>query len=75
MDAATMLAAIFGAMMRRVHISDQDLELTEQACRRVANQYRQGAERQANPLVRDGFLRSAEHFERIAERMKRFRNG
>jgi hypothetical protein len=28
---------------------------------------------QTNPLARDGFIRSAEHFDRIADRMIRFR--
>jgi hypothetical protein len=74
MDAGVMLAATFATMMCRIHISDEDLQLTEQACRSMAARYRRDAERQQNPLVRDGTLRSAAHFERIADRMRRFRN-
>ena len=70
-----MLAAIFATMMRRVHVSDHDLEMIEQACRSLAARYRRDAERHANPLVRDGALDSAAKFECIADRMKRFRDG
>jgi hypothetical protein len=76
MDAAVMLTALFAAMaLRRVHMSDEDLELAEMACRSLAARYRRGSERQRDPLVRDGFVRSAERLERIAGRMKAFRNG
>jgi len=52
-------------MMRRVHLSDEDLQITEQACRSLAARYRRDAERQKNPLVRDSMLASAERFERL----------
>lgn len=53
-----MLAKI-AAMLRRVHISDDDLQLTEQALRSLANRYRRTAERQSNPIVRAGFEKHA----------------
>ena len=59
--------------MRRVHISDEDLEIAEQALRRLANRYKNDARKIANPVVRDGFLENARECEAIAERMKRFR--
>jgi hypothetical protein len=69
-----MLTARFAAMvMRRIHVSDPDLEMMEEACRRVAQLYRNDGEKQENPLIRGRQLESAEKFERIAERMKRFR--
>jgi transposase len=36
-------------MMRRAHISDPDLELIEESCRRLTNLYRNDAARQGNP--------------------------
>ena len=68
-----MLRPLFAAMMRRIHVSDDDLTLIEEACRRLANRYRLESERHVNPLTKAGALESAAKFERIAERMKRFR--
>ena len=62
-------------MMRRFHVNDPDLELIEEAARRVAQLYRNDGEKQENPLIRGRQLESAEKFERIAERMKAFRAG
>jgi hypothetical protein len=62
------------AMMRRVPISDDDLELAERACRSLAATYRRGAEGQSNPSVRQLALDSAGKSERMAERMKRARS-
>jgi len=60
-------------MMRRVHISDSDLQLAEQALRAFAVRYRADAKRQQKPVVREEFEKVAAECERIAERMKRFR--
>lgn len=60
-------------MLRRVHIDDADLELAEQALRSLAVRYRNDAARQLNPIVREGFQKHAAECERIAERMRRFR--
>jgi hypothetical protein len=59
------------AMLRRVHLSDTDLELAEQSCRSLAHTYRNDAKRQTNPIVADGMLEHAERFERLAERLRR----
>jgi hypothetical protein len=69
-----MFATIAHMVMRRVHLTDEDLELTEQACRSLAERYRRDADRHRNPLIRERALESAAKFERIAERMKRFRD-
>jgi hypothetical protein len=47
--------------------------MIEWACRAQANQYRKDAERQPNPSVRDSALSTAEKYERLAERMQRFK--
>jgi hypothetical protein len=60
-------------MMRRIHVSDPDLELIEEACRRLNNLYRNDAARQENPLMRRLLIETAEKYERMADRMKRFR--
>ena len=59
-------------MMRRVHLTDEDLDLATQACRSLAIRYRIDAEQQQNPILRDASLANAEKFERLAERMSRF---
>jgi hypothetical protein len=59
---------------RCVHLTDEDLELGEWACRGPANQYREGAKKHSNPTIRDGFEERAARMERLAERLKRFRN-
>jgi hypothetical protein len=56
-------------MMRRAHLDDSDLELAAQALRSLAARYRDGAKRQSNPIVREGFEESAAECERLAERM------
>lgn len=65
------------ATIARMHwlvtLSDEDLKLAEQACRSLAARYRQHAERQRNPIVRDAALESAQRFEQMAERMRRAR--
>lgn len=60
-------------MMRRVHLTDSDLDLAEQALRAFAVRNRHDAQRQRNPIVREGFEKQATECERIAERMRRFR--
>lgn len=60
-------------VMRRVHLSDDDLELAEQACRALAERYRRDAEQQRNPVVRGPMLERAGPFDRLAERVKRLR--
>ena len=59
--------------LRRVHLSDEELDLAAQAFRSTATCYRMDAERQKNSIVRDASLASAEKFERLAERMQRVR--
>ena len=59
-------------MMRRVHLSIDDLRLLEFACRASANQYRKDAERQGNPTMRGIALETAEKYDSLAERMRRF---
>jgi hypothetical protein len=49
-------------MPRRDRLSDDDLLLAEEACRQIAAIFRSGRQ-----------FKSAEKFESIAERMKRFR--
>ncbi len=61
-------------MMRRVHVDEEDLRLIEAACRTLTNMYRQDAERHTDRDLRESALQSAERFERIADRMKRFRS-
>ena len=56
-----------------VQLTDEDLEITESACRRLARRYRRSAQRQLLTAFRDSCLRSAAHFEAIAERIKRAR--
>jgi hypothetical protein len=53
-----------------VTLTDEDLEIAEQACRGLAATYRRDAERQKNPIVRQHAIESAEKFERMAERMR-----
>ena len=62
-------------MMRRVHLTDEDLEIAEDACRGLANRYRRDAERHSNPVIRDPMLERAVRLEGMADRMKRFREG
>ena len=53
-------------------LTDEDLEIAEQACRSLATRYR--AERHQNSLMRECALESAERLEQLAERMKRARS-
>lgn len=54
-------------------LTDEDLEITERACRSLAATYRGDAERQGNPMVRQYAIENAERLERMAERMRRAR--
>jgi len=54
--------------MRRVHLNDRDLELLEEACRRLALKYRNDAKRMAQTTMESRFIEHAETFERLAER-------
>jgi hypothetical protein len=61
-------------MLRRVEIDD-DLELAERALRGLAEIYRETAERQLLPILRDGFEVRAQQSERAADRItKRLRS-
>jgi len=74
MDDTPMLITTLAAMaMRRVHVSDEDLELLERSVRAFALVYRTDAKRQGNPTVRDRFEQDARNCERLAERVRRFR--
>ena len=53
-------------------LTDEDLEIAEEACRGLAIRYR--AERHDNPLMRECALENAERLEQLAERMKRARS-
>jgi len=53
-------AATLRGMMRRAHLTDEDLEMIEQACRNLVARYRNDAKRQANPSIRDGLLDNAQ---------------
>lgn len=53
--------------------SGSSLSSLEQACRSLAVQYSADAERQRNPIISDAAAESAKQFERLAERMRRFR--
>jgi hypothetical protein len=54
--------------MRRAHFTDEDL--TEWACRGLANQYRPDAMKHSNPNIRDGFEERAQKMERLADQLK-----
>lgn len=43
-------------MMRRVDLTDKDLQLAEQACRALANGYRMNTAERKSPVVRDATL-------------------
>lgn len=68
-----MLATIAALMMRRVHLTDDDLQIAEQACRALAERYRQDAQRQRNPVVEKAMIANAQDVETLAERISRFR--
>jgi hypothetical protein len=60
--------------MRSVHLTDQDLELAEQALRMVANRYRSDANnKHSDPVVRNRLEQRARECEQLADRMDRFR--
>ena len=58
---------------RRVHLSDNDLKLAEQACRSLAVHYCIDPERPRNPVVSASGAELAEKLEGLAERLARFR--
>jgi hypothetical protein len=68
-----MFATIARMMRWLVTLTDEDLEIAEQACRSLAATYRRDAERQSNPGLKQYAVDSAEKFERMAERMRRAR--
>jgi hypothetical protein len=59
--------------MRRVHLSDDDLQSLEYACRAEAQKFKNDAKGHANPVLRNNARELANRYERLAERMKRFR--
>jgi hypothetical protein len=60
--------------MRRVHLTDEDLELAEQALRMVANRYRSDANsKHSDPVVRNRLEQRASECEHLADRIERFR--
>jgi len=54
-------------------LSDEELELVEQACRSLADRYRRDAEAAAGSSVQAIHLQSQAKLERMAERVRRFR--
>jgi len=57
-----------------VQLTDEDLEITERACRSLARRYRRAAKGQIVAAVRDSCLKHAAHFEMVADRIKRTRS-
>jgi hypothetical protein len=61
--------------MRRVHLTDQDLEVAEQALRMTANRYRSDANsKHGDPVVRNRLEQRASECEQLAERLEKFRS-
>ena len=58
---------------RYVLIADHEMELAEQACRRVASFYRADARSQQNPNARDTLEAGAAQLEVLADRLTRYR--
>lgn len=64
---------LFVMVMRRIHLTDEDLSMAEQACRSLAQRHIDDAAKQSNPILRDGALNESARFLRLAERIAQFR--
>jgi hypothetical protein len=70
MERSPLTLGMILQMMRRVHLSDEDLEITDEACRGLVNRYRRDAESHKT-CDRRPMIARAERPKRMADRRTR----